>query len=359
MLTIPHNKPSIGRKEIQAVARVIKSGYIAQGQEAKKFEDEFCKYMGAGPGHAIALSSGTAALYVALISLEIKPNDEVIIPTYVCSALLNAIYLSKAKPVLVDINCDNLNISLQETKKKINPKTKAIIVPHIFGMPSNVNEFVKLGLPVIEDCAQAIGSKLNNKPVGTFGKAAVFSFYATKFLTTGYGGMLFSKDKKIIKAALDYREFDCRKNYRERFNFQMSDIQAAIGRVQLKRINEFLKKRRKIGNEYYKILSPEIVWPQKNSKKGYNFYRFLIKVGNAKNLKKRLQNKGIKTIVPIETYELLHRYLGQDKNEFPVSEKIAKTTLSLPIFPSLGNAEIKKIKSALLKYLKSNKKNGI
>jgi perosamine synthetase len=348
---IPHNKPTIGKEEIRAVEKVLKSEWIAEGNEVKEFEDSLCQYLGWKPGHAIAFSSGTAALYVVLISLDIKDDDEVITSTYVCSAVLNAIYLARAKPILVDINDADFNISFEETKKKINSKTKAIIVPHIFGIPADVNKFLKLGIPIIEDCAQAIGAKLNGKHLGIFGKVAIFSFYASKVLTTGYGGMVFSKDKNFIEKVRDYREFDCRKEYKPRFNFQMSDFQAAMGRVQLKKLPSFLKKRKKIADEYYKILPPERVWPPKDTgNKKPNFYRFLVRTDKAKKIKDFLEKREIKTIIPIETYELLHRYLGQNPHNFPISENVAKTTLSLPIYPSLTNLEIKKIKSALKEY---------
>jgi perosamine synthetase len=343
-----HNKPTINGKEIKAVEKALKSGWIVEGKEVKKFEDEFCRYLDYKPGYAVALSSGTASLYAALISLDTQEGDEIIIPTYVCSALLNAIYLARAKPILVDINPDDFNISFTETKKKITSKTKAIIVPHIFGVPADIDKFITLNIPIIEDCAQAIGAEINGKKVGTFGKVAIFSFYASKILTTGYGGMLFSKDKNLIKKVRDYREFDCPRKYKPRFNFQMSDFQAVIGRVQLEKLQSFLDKRKRIALEYYRFLPEEKTWPPKNmgSRKPI-FHRFLIRTNQPKILKKFMDKRGIKTIIPIESYELLHRYLGQNPQNFRISEKIAKTTLSLPIYPSLSDLEIKKIKSVL------------
>ncbi len=355
--TIPHNKPTIGEEEIRSIVKSLRSEWIAEGKEVKQFEDDFCRYLGWKPGCAAAFSSGTAALYVALISLGIKNRDEVIIPTYTCSALLNAIYFAKAKPILVDVNPEDFNISFEKTKKEINSRTKAIIVPHIFGMPAETDKFIKLGIPIVEDCAQAIGSKLNGRKVGTFGKVAVFSFYASKLLTTGYGGMVFSKDKDFIKKVKDYREFDCRKEYKPRFNFQMSDFQAAMGRVQLKKLPSFLKNRKRIAGEYYKVLPQDKVWPIKNIKnKEQNFFRFLLRANKPKKIKKFLAERGINTTIPIETYELLHRYLNKNTKDFPVSEKIAETTLSLPVYPSLTNIEIKRIKTVLKEYFTKNDK---
>jgi len=218
-------------------------------------------------------------------------------------------------------------------------------------MPADIDKFTSLNIPIIEDCAQAIGAEINGKKVGTFGRVAIFSFYASKLLTTGYGGMVFSKDKNIINKARDYREFDCRQEYYPRFNFLMTDFQAAVGRAQLKKLKSFLNRRSKIAVEYYKALSKEKVWPSKSASiKKSIFYRFIVRDSQPETLKIFMEKKGIKTIIPIESYELLHRYLGENPQDFPVSEQIAKTTLSLPIYPSLSSVEVKKIKSALNSY---------
>ena len=348
-----HNKPTLGKEEIVAAARVIKSGWIAQGNEVKKFEDEFSGFLFKKPGHAAAVSSGTAALYLALVSLGIKRGDEVISPTYVCSAVLNAIFMARARPVLIDI--ENLNLSYSETAKKVNKRTKAIIITHTFGYPADMNKFLNLGIPLIEDCAQALGSKFHNKYAGTFGDIAIFSFYASKMMTTGYGGMVFSKNKNLIAKIKDYREFDCRKGYKPRFNFQMSDLQAAIGRAQLKKLPGFLRKRNQIAAEYSKSIN-DVRFPNKSNSAKPNFYRFLLKITNPRRLQNYFLKNKIKTIVPIARHELLHNYLGLPPKNYPVSEEIAKTTLSLPIYPGLSKKQIGYIKAVLHKYFKYEKK---
>lgn len=349
---IPHNKPTIGKEETAAVARVLKSGWIAEGKKVEEFENAVCKYIGVPAGSAVAVSSGTAALYLALIALDIKKGKEVIVPTYVCSAVLNAVIMAGAKPVIVDIEGEDLNISLSEIKKKINKKTGAIVAVHTFGMPADVKRLITLGIPVIEDCAQAIGARIHGKSVGTFGTIVTFSFYASKMLTSGNGGMVVSRNKQLIKRLLDYREFDGRRDYKPRFNFQMSDVQAALGLVQLKRLPSFLKRRAQIAEIYRKALSKTPMWPARGGKQQPNFYRILLRTPHAANLKKFLDTKGIKTIIPIERFELLHRYLKENPKHFPVSERIAKETLSLPTYPSLSNAEVRKIIAAIRAYLK-------
>ncbi|MDD5431151.1 MAG: DegT/DnrJ/EryC1/StrS family aminotransferase [Candidatus Pacebacteria bacterium] len=349
--TIQHNKPALGKEEIRAVFSIISSGWIASGKETEKFENEFGGYLGYKKGQAAAVSNGTAALYVSLMALGIKPGDQVIVPAYVCSAVLNAVFLAKAKPVLADINKDDLNISYEEVRKKITSKTKAIIVSHTFGMPADIGRLLKLRIPIIEDCAQALGSKINGKYAGTFGKIATFSFYASKLMTTGYGGMILSKDKAVMKKIKDYLQFDCRKDYKPRFNFLMSDIQAAMGRAQLKKLSGFLKKRKQIADIYYKSFPQDKVWPPKEKGKQPNFFRFLVKSGNPSKIKKYLESRGIKTIIPIETYELLHRYLKENPGQFPASEWASKNLLSIPVYPSLGFSEVGKIKKETGKIL--------
>jgi perosamine synthetase len=343
-IIIQHNRPSLGREEILALTKVINKVWVAQGFEVEKFENEFSRYLGGKNGQAVAVSSGTAALYLALYGLNIK-----IIPSYTCSAILNAIFMIGAKPILVDINKEDLSISYSETVKKISKKTKAIIIVHTFGCPADVNRFKKLGVPLIEDCAQAIGASFDGKQAGTFGQVAIFSFYASKVITTGYGGLVFSKDRNIINKIKDYRDFDFRRDYKPRFNFQMSDLQASIGREQLKKLPEFLKRRQQIAATYKKILSENQYWPIDNKDRKTNYYRFLLKTNNVKSAKDYLMKNSVKTIIPIENFELLHRYLKLDPKKFPVSEKIAKMTLSLPIFPALSVKELKIIKQILSK----------
>lgn len=353
---IPHNKPTLGKEEISAIEEVMKNGWIAEGKKVAEFEEEFCKYIGLPPFHAVALSNGTSALYLALKVFGVKIGDEVIVPTYVCSAVLNAIYMVGAKPILTDVEKRDFNISYQDIIRKISNKTKSIIVPHTFGVPADITLIKKIGIPIIEDCAVALGSKIGKKRVGVFGDIAIFSFYASKVITTGYGGMLVSKNQEYVEKARDYREFDCRKKYKPRFNFQMSDFQAAIGKVQLKKLPLFLEKRKRIANEYYKILPKDKVWPPYDiENKEPNFYRFLIRSNKPRIIKDSLEKEGIKTIIPIETYELLHRYLNENPAYFPVSENISKTTLSLPIYPSLNSSNIARIKFILKEdFLKNN-----
>lgn len=347
---IPHNKPTIGKEEIAAVAKVLRSGWIAEGKKVEEFENAVCRYIGIAKGSAVAVSSGTAALYLALLSLDIGKGKEVIIPTYVCSAVLHAVTQTGARPVLVDVDLGNLNSSFDEVRKKITPQTAAIILTHTYGMPADSARFSSLSVPIIEDSAQAIGARIRGRHVGLAGKAATFSFYASKMITTGYGGMIVSEDKNLIEKVRDYRQFDYREDYKQRFNFHLSDIQAAMGLVQLKRLPSFLKKRAHIAATYKKALPKLTLWSTATKEMKPNLYRILLRTKHAGDLKRHLESKGIKTIIPLERFELLHRQLGLDPENFPESEKIVEETLSLPAYPSLPLSEAKKIARAIEEY---------
>jgi len=343
---IVHNKPTLALSDIEKVSAVLNSGWVAQGEKVKMLEETLCNYLGVD-GYGVAVSSGTAALYLALFALGIDKGDEVILPTYVCSALLNAIFFVGAIPVLVDVNLDDFNISFKKVKKKITKKTKAIIVPHIYGVPSDIDKFLGLGIPIIEDCAQSVGARINGQMVGTFGDISVFSFYATKLFTTGQGGMVVSRKLKLIKKIKDFREFDCRKKYKRRFNFQMTDIQAALGISQLKKLSSLLRRRREIATKYMEILrksNNNFTLQEVNKGKERVWYRFVLRSGKGvKKTQKLFKDSGIQTIVPIRTYELLHRYLKVDKKDFKNSEELAETTTSIPVYPSLKKEEVLRI----------------
>jgi len=337
--TISHNKPSLGDEEARAVSSVIKTGWIAEGVVLERFENAICRYAGLPNSRGVALSSGTASLYLALKILDVRPGDEVVMPTYVCSAVLNAVCATGAKPVVTDIDKDSFNITRALVQKAITARTKAVIVPHTFGVPSDAVGIRKLGVPVVEDCATALGSKIHNRHVGGFGDIAVFSFYASKVITTGQGGMLVARCARYVNAARDYREFDCRREYHPRFNFQMTDIQGAMGLVQVKKLASFLSKRREMSGSY-KDICFEKGWEFQHSNDKEvqpNWYRFVLKLEPrvVGKLKEYLKKNGVGTIIPIERWELLHNYLKLDLTRFPVAEDVSGKTLSLPIYPDL------------------------
>ena len=224
---IPHNLPSLDSLESQKLKKVISSRWLAQGKETEYFENEICNFLNIPDGHAVAVSSGTAALYLSLLFLK-KQKKNMPIPVYLCSAVKNAVHLAGSYEKLIDTDTEYPNISYKTISNKFS------IIPHMFGIPNDLQKFK--GNNYIEDCAQSLGAKVSEKFCGTIGLCGVFSFYATKMITTGQGGMVVSNNKDLINAIKDYREFDCRKDKKYRFNFQMTDLQASIGRVQLKKL---------------------------------------------------------------------------------------------------------------------------
>tara|TARA_B100000795_G_scaffold270018_1_gene261910 strand:- start:5046 stop:6056 length:1011 start_codon:yes stop_codon:yes gene_type:complete len=335
---IAHNKPTLGKQEQHAASRVLESGYIAQGPEVEKFENEFCDFLGLPEKHAVALSSGTSSLYLALWSLEAK-NKSIAMPVYVCSSLRNAVAMSHANEVLVDNKVDSPNICLSQLQKS---NADIAIIPHMFGIPNQIQTIKNID--IIEDCAQSLGASLENKKTGLIGKAGVFSFYATKLMTSGgQGGMFVSNDKNLVDQVRDYREFDCRMDKKKRFNFQMTDIQASIGRAQLKKLPFFLERRREIFNMYKESGLNLIECETTNSV----HYRAVISVQSPLKIKDQLEKKGIKTIIPIEDWELL----GDGVN-YKHSYNFTQTTLSLPIYPSLLNKDVVNIINQLDKLIK-------
>jgi perosamine synthetase len=344
MDVIKHNKPCLGEEEKLAVWNVLSSGWIAQGPEAEGLESDFVSFLGGGG--AVALSSGTSSLYLALKVLGVGRGDEVILPTYVCSALLNAIFMAEARPVVADIRDSDFNIDPGEVEKALTDKTKAIIVPHTYGFSADIPAIREFGLPVIEDAAQAPGGFRGQFRIGTLGAIAVFSFYATKLITGGQGGLLFSRNEGLIEKARDYREFDCRKEYYPRFNFKMTDIQAALARCQFKRLEQFINRRKEIADRYLEAISSTAGFQTPDPGVEPVYYRFVLLLGSAERrdrLRAYLHSNGVETIVPVERYELLHNYLNLDPSRFPVSERIVDVTLSLPLYPALTGEEITKI----------------
>ncbi|MBI5374049.1 MAG: DegT/DnrJ/EryC1/StrS aminotransferase family protein [Candidatus Schekmanbacteria bacterium] len=342
---IPHSKPCLGKDEISAAIRVIKSGMLSSGEEVQKFESEFKKYISVK--YASAVNSGTSALHLALLALNIKAGDEVIIPTFVCTALLNAVNYTGATPVIADVSPDDGNIMLQDVKKKLTRRTKAIIVPHMFGSPADIKGIASLGVPVIEDCAQAIGAEQSNRKAGGIGQISIFSFYATKMMTTAEGGMVLSNDRKLIDKVNDLRSYDHRDDYKVRFNYKMTDIAAAIGRCQLLKIESFIKSRRAIADYYrQKIKSDNLFHPAEKSGTRHVFFRYVIRLNKmtAINTVARFKRLGVNTELPL--YLPLHRYLGLDNKNYLGAEKLYREALSIPIYPALKKIEMNKVASS-------------
>ena len=351
---IPHNMPCLDESDSQAVYDAVLSGWVAYGEKSQKLEKKISRLILDADDGCIVCSSGTSALYLALHALGVGNGDEVILPSYMCTAGLNAVMMVGAEPVIADINKDNLSFTTDEVRQYVTGRTKAIIVVHTYGIPCELESIRQLGIPIIEDCCQALGSSYaDGQPVGSKGDLATFSFYATKFVTGGYGGAVVAKKKEDVEILRDYIDFDCPKRYKPRFNFQLSDIQAALVLSQLDKLDWFLERRKQIGKRYCEAVNHNDRLRYAFRDDDINYFRFLVNFPSEDELsrcKRYLADRGIGNMVPLENRELLHNYLGLDRSLYPVAEETSRTILSLPIYPCLSDRDVERIEKTLARW---------
>ncbi len=352
---LPHSKPDISKEDIDLVTLQVSSGMHATGSKTQEFEDKIREFI--GTRYAKATSSGTTALHLALMALDVSEGDEVIIPSYVCQSLLNAVNYTRAKPVFADIDSDfenkGYNISAQTIKLVITEKTKAIIVPHMFGMPADIEEILKFGIPVIEDCAQAIGGEYKGKKLGSIGDIGVFSFYATKVISTGQGGMVVTDLKTPIINLGDLTQYDKREDYEIAYNYGLSDIQSALGISQFNKLPEFIKRRNKIADKYDKAFK-DVFKISKRTPGSFPF-RYIIRLNSKQereNLQIQLNEKNIIAEKPV--FKPLHQYFNLNSNQFKNTELAHDTTLSIPIYPAMTDKEVDYVIENVLDSFKKN-----
>jgi perosamine synthetase len=333
-MLIAHNAPTLGPQEALAAQRALASGRIVQGPEIESFENEFCDALGLPHDHAVAVSSGSAALFLALRALN-TTGSVVGCPVYACSALTNAITLAGGEPVIVDSAVDSPNIDLESL---VRTGAKVAVVPHMFGFPIDLSKLK--GVRIIEDGAQALGASVGSTPVGLLGDVSIFSFYATKLITSGgHGGLVVSRDRSFVDAVRDYRDFDGRRDRKPRFNFQMTEVQAAIGRVQLRRLPEFISRRRDIFDRYKAAGIP--ILDTSDDFSSPVRYRSVARARRPKEIIAALAENKIKAIIPIEAWELLGPI-----EQFPNAESFSRSTISLPTYPLLTDTAQERIIAA-------------
>ena len=348
-MRIPHSMPTLGSEEAVGLQEVLATGRIATGEEVEKFEQAMAAYLGLRG--AVATSSGTAALHLSLLAMGVKERDEVICPSFTCSALLNAVYHCGGTPRIVDIDEETMNISLAATRKALTKKTAAIVVPHMFGNPvEDMDGFLSLGPPIIEDCAQALGATSHGRMTGTWGEATMFSFYATKVITTGHGGMVVSNNEDLLRQVRDLRGYDKKEDYKVRYNFCMTDLQGRMGRIQLGKLPSFLKLRQERAQWYDKhirVLEGVSLPPDKGI-----YYRYVVRIhgGRLKQVLEKLHDEGIDAQPPV--FRPLHRYLGLDG--FEASDKVFAEALSLPLYPRLKLEDVSSIALCLNRAMKDS-----
>lgn len=354
MKHIPIAKPITTDEEFKAIEEVLKSGMLSQGKAVSQFEAEFSDHIGVK--NSIAVGNGTIALDMALKALDIKEGDEVITTPFTFIATANAVLYQRAKPVFADVDEKTFNINADEVLKKITGKTKAIIGVHLFGHPFDIKAMQEIcedhSLLLIEDCAQAHGAEYNGKKVGGFGTGC-FSFYPTKNITTGEGGIITTNDNNSADLWKLLRNHGQSSKYFHTilgYNYRMTDIQAAIGIVQLGKLDEFNKKR--ILNAEYlnkNIKIDGLTIPYKENNVKHVYHQYVIKTDsdliNREILVKYLTDNGIGCAIhyPLPIHKQpLYRDLGYtDENvNCPVAAKLADEVLSLPVHPSLTGEDL-------------------
>ena len=344
---IPHNAAVIGEAETRAVVDVLSSGWIAQGEKVAALEEAFVAHHDGGS--ACALSSGSAAIAVALRALGSEPTWRIAVPTYACTALLNAVHLVGARPIVVDINPDTWNVAFHSDLAGVD----AAILVAIYGAAVDLEDWFSASVAVVEDCCHSVRSTIPRHMESGTRHAAVFSFYASKPITSGQGGMIWSLEPTIAATARELREFDGSRDYDRRFNFSMTDIQAVIALEQMRRFEAIRARRRWIADSYDSALDgrPEISRNHVGS--DALRYRYVLKFQTAHvahRFVEHCSSRGIRAIVPIAPEELLHRVVGLSPGRFPVAEELARTTVSLPLHLGLSDGDVRRISEAVAEF---------
>tara|TARA_B100000965_G_scaffold353526_1_gene329428 strand:- start:2003 stop:3172 length:1170 start_codon:yes stop_codon:yes gene_type:complete len=361
----------IGEEIEEALIRVFRSGKYIGGHEVNSFEEAFAAKV--QTSYSVGCNSGTDALILALRALNIGDNDEVITSSFSFFATAEAISSVGAKPVFIDIDPENYLMDLSLIEKAITPRTKAILAVHLFGYPLDMDKIMEIAeknnLKVIEDCAQAAGSNWRGKPVGSFGDVGCFSFFPTKNLgAAGDGGAVTANDSDLVKTIRELAIHGMPKRYLHTeigYNTRLDSLQAAILNVKLIRLNKWIKQRKEIANNYIKKLSvvESIKLPSNSLKKnvGHSWNQFVIRImddsfiknkkdnseillesNNRDLFKTELQRLGVNTIIyyPIPIHlQPAYKELGYKKGSLPVTEKVCKEVISLPIFPELKSIQ--------------------
>jgi len=361
-------QPDIGEQEISNVLECVTSGWISsQGRFIAIFEKAFSDYLGGG--HTIAVSNGTVALQLALTTLGIGRGDEVIVPDFTFGASINAIIHAGAIPVLADVDRETWTIDLDELRKLITPRTKAVMPVHIYGQPARIDELMEIaaekGILVIEDCAEALGATYKKRRVGLDGDATCFSFFANKSITTGEGGMVVFKDAEMAQRARILRDhgMNPQKRYWHEyagFNFRMTNMQAAIGVAQMERIDELLDRKKRIFQTYDSLLSeqqgvsllPKNEW----SENSYWLYTIILngyKEGVRDQLIANLGYRGIDARPGFYPMHQMDPYREFRHGAYPVSDDLSANSISLPSSFGLSNEEIAHIVAIFIDELET------
>lgn len=368
-MKIPLSKPDITQKEIDAVIEVLKSDILSIGPKIEEFERKIADYV--GKKYAIAVNSGTSALHLIVRSLGIKDGDEVITTPFTFIASVNCFLFERAKPVFVDIDPDTLNMDINKIEEKITEKTKAILTVDVFGQPMDmekVNEIAKkYGLKVIEDSCEALGSEYKGIKAGTLCDAGAFAFYPNKQITTAEGGVIVTDDEEIAQLCRSMRSQGrpitglWLEHERLGFNYRLSELHAALGIVQLERIEEIIKRRLEIAEKYNERLKDvkgvkiPYIAPEVNK---MSWFVYVIRVDENIDRDKVMQyliDNGIGCrpyFTPVHLQSYIRELTGHKEGDFPITEKVARSTIALPFFNKITDEQIDYVVDKLKEAIK-------
>ena len=349
------------------IKKIVSSGGFIKGAEVDKFEEEFADYISVK--HCVTVNSGTDALILGIRGLELKPGDEIIIPANTFFATALGASENNLRPVFVDIDKSDFGIDLDDLRKKITKKTKAVIIVHLFGKSDKIDEIqevinqVNRKILLIEDASQAHGAMYKGKKVGSFGIFATFSFYPGKNLGAyGDGGAIVTNNSKLANKFRLLSDYGQAKKYYHKtagVNSKLDALQAGVLRIKLKHLDDWNLKRQNIGRTYSELFNtqlPEIVTPLNHSKRKSVFHLYAIRAKKRDKLIKYLHKHGVQALIhypiPLHLQEAF-QYLNYKKGDFPNSEKIAKEIISLPIFPEMSTRQIKYIIKSMKDFFKN------
>jgi len=369
-------RPDITEEEIEAVCAVLRTPNLALGPKLGEFEQAFAKYI--GRKRAVAVNSGTSGLFLCMLALGVGKDDEVITTPFTFIASATTIMMAGATPVFVDIDAESLNLNTSNIESNINEKTKAILPVEVFGNPAGMDKVREIAqkhnLAVIEDSCEALGSTLNGEMVGTFGTMSVFAFYPNKQITTGEGGMILTDDDPLADLCVSLRNQGRGKasgwlsHERLGYNFRLSDINCALGIVQLSRIEQIKAKRRQVAKWYQEMLANDdrLIVPVEPDKCDVSWFVFVVRLADRDTLQQRnsilevMKKQNIQVgnyFPPVHLQPFMVEQFGYKQGDFPITESVSKSTIALPFHNHLTKDGVAVVCKTLREALDKSRTN--
>ncbi|MDD5065585.1 MAG: DegT/DnrJ/EryC1/StrS aminotransferase family protein [bacterium] len=352
---IPLNKPTIVRKDLEYVLNCLITERIEEGELTREFEKSICHFLNLK--YSVATNSFSSSLHLALLALSLQPDDEIILSAYTPSYILNVFRYIQVKPVLADIDLSSYNMDIKQVEQKISGKTKAILLNHAFGLPADIDAFLNLNIPIIEDCSYAFGSEYTSavmpelKLTGSFGIFSLFSFDTDTNITTGNGAMMVSNSRDLVLNAKKYKlnPLAEEKDMQIRYDYRISDISSALGLSQLKIVKKLIDRRVEIANYYserFQRSKNKIIRVPENMKSVYSKYTLLLEGNLEKTIRFMRQNKvDADRPVPSPAYSVL----DPEGREYPNAFQCYNKLIEIPVYPSLKKKEIERVANTFLK----------